>query len=243
MKLTTIGCGDAFGSEGRYNTSFLLSDDQLNVLVDCGASTLLRLKQLNLSPESIDVIVITHFHGDHYGGIPFLMISNKMEYQRTRPLKIIGPKGIEENVYGLQDALYPGTSKLFNEMNVSFHEYADELQEFHEFVEVKGLTVTHSLDSNPHGVQIRIKDKLFGFSGDTEWNDHLLELSKDTDLFVIECNNLHEDSPGHLSYKTIQQRQNDFQTKRLLLTHMGSEVINAKNLEVDRLYDGLEIDF
>ena len=243
MKLTTVGCGDAFGSEGRFNTSFLLSDDQLNVLVDCGASTLLRLKQLNVSPESIDAVVITHFHGDHYGGIPFLTISNRFEYQRTRPLSIIGPKGVKDKVYKLQEAMYPGTSTLLDEMKVSFHEYTHELVRFHEFLEVRGLPVTHAQDSNPHGVQVKIKEKLFGFSGDTEWNENLTELSKDTDLFIVDCNHLHQDSVGHLSYKTIANRQKDLKTKRLLLSHMGSEVINTKGLAIDQLYDGLEIEF
>ena len=160
MRLKVLGCGDAFGSEGRFNTSFLLQNNGQNILVDCGASTLIRLKQISLSPEHIDLIVITHFHGDHYGGLPFLVISNKIEYQRTRPLIICGPKGVKEKVYQLQEAVYPGTSSFLEEINAVFYEYQESFREFIPEVQVRGLAVTHAPPSNPHGVQLRIGDKL-----------------------------------------------------------------------------------
>ncbi|WP_421879406.1 MBL fold metallo-hydrolase [Marinoscillum sp.] len=243
MKLTVLGCGDAFASEGRYTTSFLVSDEQTNLLVDCGASTLIRLKQLNISPEAIDVIVITHFHGDHYGGIPFLIISNKVQHDRKRPMKIVGPKGVREKVYQLQEALYPGTSTMLDELPITIEEYGEDFVQIAESIEVRGLSVTHSPPSNPHGVQVKWNDKLFGFSGDTEWDDHLIDLATGTDLFIVECNNLWQDSPGHLSYRTIMDRRDDFLTGRLLLTHMGSEVINEPDLGIERLQDGMVLDF
>ena len=243
MKLKVLGCGDAFGSEGRFNTSFLLQDDQYNVLVDCGASTLIKLKHHKISPESIDLIVITHFHGDHYGGIPFIVISNKIEYQRSRPLIIVGPEGIKEKTYQLQEALYPGTSDLLEEIGVEFYEYNDTFSEVLAGIEVRGLKVTHAPPSNPHGVQLKIGGKLFGFSGDTEWDDNLIELAESTDLFILECNNLTKDSPGHIGFETVMLKKSLLKTKRLFLTHMGSEMIAQPDLAVERLQENLEIDF
>lgn len=243
MRLKVLGCGDAFASEGRFNTSFLLTTTNKKILIDCGASTLIRLKQQKISPETIDMIVITHFHGDHYGGIPFLVISNKLEYQRSKPLVIAGPKGIKEMVYKLQDALYPGTSTLLEEIGVIFYEYSDSFSELMPGIEVRGVQVTHAPPSNPHGIQLMAEDKLFGFSGDTEWNDHLIDLAESTDLFILECNNLTKDSPGHIGYETVIAKKSLLDTKRLILTHMGSDMISQSNLEVERLHDGMEIDF
>lgn len=243
MKLTVLGCGDAFGSEGRYNTSFLLTHDDRRILIDCGGSTLIRLKQLNIPVTSIDTIVITHFHGDHYGGLPFLFLSNQIEYNRQSPLSIIGPTGIREKVYQLQEALYPGTSAILDSLNLSFIEFQDASWINHEGLSVLARKVTHAPPSNPHGVKIKVGDRTFSFSGDTEWNDSLIDLADESDIFVIECNNFEEDTPGHLSYKTIMQRLPVLNAKRILLTHMGSEVIGQESLALERLHDGMELNF
>lgn len=243
MKLTVLGCGDAFASEGRFNTSFLLTDSTGHVLVDCGASTLIRLKQLGISPMEIDTIVITHFHGDHFGGLPFFMLSCHVEYERTTPITIIGPEGLKEKVYALQEALYPGTTSVLDTLIVEFREYEDQKTLQHGDLKVYARQVSHAPPSNPHGVRLTRAGKAFAFSGDTEWNDSLIDLAKDSDVFVIECNNYDKESPGHLSYNTIRDRRADFGSARLLLTHMGSVVIAQQSMEIERLQDGMEIDF
>ena len=74
MKLTIVGCGDAFGSGGRYNTCFFLETAKANLLIDCGASALPALKARAIDLNRIDAIVLSHLHGDHYGGLPFLLL-------------------------------------------------------------------------------------------------------------------------------------------------------------------------
>jgi ribonuclease BN (tRNA processing enzyme) len=71
MQLRFVGCGDALGSGGRFNTCFHVTGDSVNFLIDCGASSLPALKRLGIAREAIDLILITHFHGDHFGGLPF----------------------------------------------------------------------------------------------------------------------------------------------------------------------------
>jgi ribonuclease BN (tRNA processing enzyme) len=243
MKLKVLGCGDAFASEGRFNTSFLIQSESMNILIDCGASTLIRMKQEGITALDIDVIIITHFHGDHYGGLPFQIISNKFEHNRTKHLSIFGPKGIKEKVYALQEAMYPGTSPLIDEMGVSVVEIKEDKWFNYSELSILLKPVKHSPPSNPHGVKVKLEDKIFAFSGDTEWTDALISLAKDTDLFICECNNLNEDSPGHLSYKTIISKADKLKTKRLMLTHMGSEVIAVPKMHFERLEDGMEVVF
>ena len=94
MQLQFAGCGDALGSGGRYNTCFHLTGERVNFLIDCGASSLPALKRLAIARDGIDLILITHFPGDHFGGLPFLVLDAQFT-RRTRPLVIAGPEGIE----------------------------------------------------------------------------------------------------------------------------------------------------
>ena len=65
MRLTVIGCGDAFGSGGRFNTCFMVEGTRHTILVDCGASTPVAMKMRGIGLNSIDGIVLSHLHCDH----------------------------------------------------------------------------------------------------------------------------------------------------------------------------------
>ena len=99
MQLRFVGCGDAFGSGGRLNTCFHVSGREANFLIDCGASALPALKRLEIDRNEIDLILITHFHGDHFAGLPFVLLDAQFS-RRTRPLTIAGPQGIETRLPG-----------------------------------------------------------------------------------------------------------------------------------------------
>src|SRR5487761_2726812 len=93
MKLTIVGCGDASGSGGRFNTCFRPETAKRTLVVDFGASALPALKAQALDPNRIDAIVLSHLHGDHFGGLPFLLIDGQLLARREKPLLIAGPPG------------------------------------------------------------------------------------------------------------------------------------------------------
>ena len=109
MQLRFVGCGDAFGSGGRLNTCFHVSGREANFLIDCGASALPALKRLEIDRNEIDLILITHFHGDHFAGLPFILLDAQFS-RRTRPLTIAGPKGIETRLRAVMEALFEHSS-------------------------------------------------------------------------------------------------------------------------------------
>ena len=77
MRLQFLGSGDAFGSGGRFNMCILVESEATRFLVDCGASSLIAMKRLGVSPNSIDTILITHLHADHFGGLPFFILNEQ----------------------------------------------------------------------------------------------------------------------------------------------------------------------
>ncbi|MEP1032330.1 MBL fold metallo-hydrolase [Ekhidna sp.] len=243
MELTVLGCGDAFGNNGRNNTSFLISEDEEHVLLDCGASTLIRLKHEKIDLENISTIIISHFHGDHYGGIPFILISSLFENPRNNPLTIIGPKGVTKRIHELQEAMYAGTSAKLSELDLEFLEYEEGKNLTVNDKVIKVWSVEHSPPSLPHAIRLEWNEKKIAFSGDTSWSDSLIPLSEDTDLFICECNFQNEVSFGHLSYEELFEKHVLFNTKSLWLTHMADEVINATDFELNRLSDGQKISF
>ncbi len=240
IEFKVLGCGDAFGSEGRFNTSFLIESVGQKLLIDCGASTLIRLKQERVDVMNISTIIVTHFHGDHYGGLPFFAIARYVESGSREPYTIIGPKGIKEKAFQLQEALYPGTSHMLEEMDVQFIELKNKGWIDHQELAVYSREVIHSKPSNPHGVKIKIDGYVISFSGDTEWTDALIDLADGADLFICECNNYQGEKPAHLSYETILEHVDKLKADRIYLTHMSTEVLNAHEFELVRLADGME---
>ncbi|MEM9325490.1 MAG: MBL fold metallo-hydrolase [Bacteroidota bacterium] len=239
-KLTVLGCGDAFASGGRFCTSFLLESEGTSLLMDCGVSALIRLRQLQLDINDLSVIAISHFHGDHFGGLPFLFLAMKFDLQREAPLQVVGPPGIRDKVYQLQEAMYPDTSFVIDELDVEFVEFGAEWTKIGPF-DIQAFPVSHAPSSNPHGMRLRWQEKILAFSGDTEWDDRLVDIAKDAELMICECNWYDKPGPGHLDYLTLSQKAHLFETKRLVLTHLGREM-QHREIGLEQLEDGQVID-
>src|SRR3972149_6744542 len=125
MRLTIIGCGDAFGAGGRLQTSFQVRSPRSTFLIDCGASTLIGMRRLGLEPNDIDTVFITHLHGDHFGGLLWLLIVPLYVHKRPLSVVVTGPKGIEARFVAATEALYPGMTTTERGFDLSFIEYEE----------------------------------------------------------------------------------------------------------------------
>lgn len=111
MALTVqfVGAGDAFGSGGRFQTCIALRADAGYTLLDRGATSLTALKRQRIDPGTVDAVFLTHLHGDHFGGVPFLVLDGQFN-RRERPLTIIGPPGTTARVPRAMEVFFPGSS-------------------------------------------------------------------------------------------------------------------------------------
>jgi len=240
VQLKVIGCGDAFGSGGRLNTCFYVKSATTRFLIDCGASSLPGLKHHGISINDIEAIVISHFHGDHYGGVPFLLLDAAI-HGRTKKLQIISPVGAKQRISALLDLLYPGTPVL-EKLDVDFLEYTSGKLLIAQNFSVRAFEVIHSLQALPHGLRIEISDKVIAYSGDTSWTDVLLPLSDGADLFICECNFFSTQVKGHMNYLELEQRLPEFSCKRMLLTHFDQQMLDRLGLlTIPQLNDGMEL--
>ena len=234
-----LGSGDAFGSGGRFNTSFYIRTATKGILVDCGASTLIALKKEKLSMHDIDIILITHFHGDHFGGLPFVLCEIVALANRKKPLTIVGPEGIRENSLQSLACLYPGV-ELTDESNIRFMTYTAGNAMRVDDITLTSFKVIHSPETLPHALRIECGDKVVAYSGDTQWTDALIDVSRDADLFICEGSTYDKIINNHLSILEVLSKRHLLQAKRIVFTHLSEQALKiAPAKGVDIADDGM----
>src|SRR5438034_11027248 len=123
IRLTFVGSGDAFGSGGRFQTCLHLSGPGGALLLDCGTSSLIAMKRAGLDPGGVDWICLTHLHGDHFGGLPFMILDGRFA-RRTRSLVVAGPRGVGPRLEAAMEVLFPGSTRVTRGFVTSFVELA-----------------------------------------------------------------------------------------------------------------------
>jgi ribonuclease BN (tRNA processing enzyme) len=243
MKLTFIGCGDAFGSGGRLNTCFYVQAARTSFLIDCGASSLIGMNRLGVDCNAIDMILITHFHADHFGGIPFFVLDSQFNTKRTRPLTIAGPDGLRDWFPRAMETGFSGSSKTQRKFEINLVELAPGENRLLDLT-VRAARVRHGPVDGPFfAYRIEIDGRIIAFSGDTEWVESLVEIGRDADLFITECYSFDKKVPFHIDYVTLAANVARIHPKRLIITHMNEETLNrAGEMGYERAEDGLTIE-
>ena len=223
--VTVLGCGDAFGSGGRLQTCFHVGTRGFCFLIDCGATAGIGMKRFGFDPLRIDAVLLSHFHADHFAGVPFLLIESKI-LGRTAPLAIAGPPGVEARVTALYEALFPGSAATFP-FPVTFVEYGPAGPTAVERLRVTAIPVVHVPETSPHALRVAMDAGVIAYSGDTEWTDVLRDVARGADLFLCEAFALEGPVRIHLDYQTILRERATLDCRRLVLTHMGPDVLAA----------------
>lgn len=246
MKLTVVGCGDAFGSGGRLQTCYHLDTGKQRFLIDCGATAIIGLNRLGLDPNAVETIFISHLHGDHFAGLVWWLLHAQHVARRTAPLVITGPKGIEARFVAAAEALFPRSTTITRRFEMTFLEYQEGTPLDVGLVRVTPFEVSHPSGAPPYALRFEVSGRTLAFSGDTEWVESLVPAGTGADLFIVECYGFDGDVRYHMSWRTIEKNLPRIGAKRVLLTHMNASMLANRHVVatpgVVCAEDGLVID-
>jgi ribonuclease BN (tRNA processing enzyme) len=240
--VTFLGTGNAFGSGGRHPVSLLLEGEGQAALLECGPATLAALKRSGRRPEAIELILVSHHHGDHFAGIPFLLLDYLHFSPGRRPLAIAGPPGTESKIEALAALLFPGMESKPRGFAVDYREMrAGEPVGFGP-LEATAFRVSHFPQGVAFGYRVRLGGRTVVYSGDTEWTEELARQSADADLFICECSSFAEKLDFHLSHRDLESRRERIHARRTLLIHAGDDVLAERaRLAFELAEEGMEV--
>ena len=241
--LTFVGTGEAVCTGSRYQSCLHVRSEDAEFLMDCGPTSLMALKQMGLNLKYLQGILLTHGHGDHFGGVPFILLEHLLQ-KRTQPFWIMGPAEVLEKAQQLCELFYPGMLEKLP-FSIQWLDIKDQPRSVpFTGIMVFPFAMKHQSDSLCLGYQVHLpEEKIIAYSGDTAWNSNLELLARGTDVMVCECSFLEPvEGVAHLSYKELLTHLPLLKTRQLILTHMGEDMLRAQDLEIERAYDGLTID-
>ena len=243
VTVTFVGSGDAFGAGGRFQTCIMVDAPGTRFVIDFGASSLVALNKMGIEHNSIDTVVLTHIHGDHCGGIPFMLMDAMLGAKRQAPLTIVGPRETEKKLSAVNEALMPGMHVMIPKFDLNYVE-TDVMTP----TQVGDLTITsypanHTGETNPTSVRIQVAGKVISYTGDSAWTKHMPKVAENADLFICECYFYEKPIRFHMNYPDIREHRAELNSKRTILTHFSREMMLHKDdVSEETAYDGLVVE-
>lgn len=225
MKLTVVGCGDAFGSGGRLQTCYHVDHEGHQFLIDCGATALIGLNRQGLDPNAVAAVFISHLHGDHFSGLVWWMLHATHVGKRKTPLHVVGPAGVEARFMAAAEILFPGSSSIPRKFELTFRELVTEAPLTQGPVTVTPFEVSHPSGSTSYALRFSLGKKTLSFTGDTEWVETLVPAGEGADLYIMECYAPDGPTRYHMNWKTITDNLPRIGARRILLTHMSGPML------------------
>ena len=225
VTVTFAGSGDAFGSGGRYQACIhVRAGSQPPFLIDCGATSLAALKAAGLDPGEIGTVLVSHLHGDHFGGLPFLVLDGQFT-GRTRPLTVAGPPGTAARLRQALEVLFPGSADMARRFRVEVTELVPGSRTAVSGVDVACAEVSHPSGAPPLALRLTVGGQVIAYTGDTAWTDALPAVAAGADLLIAEAYWFRKAVPYHLSFADLAAHRDELASRRIVLTHLSADML------------------
>lgn len=219
LDLTFIGTGNAFAPPGRYWSSFLVNN---RYLFDAPPTLLAHLKRLEVDPNDVEVVFISHFHGDHYFGLPFLLLEYAELNRRSKDLTIVGPPGVAKRVRSATELAFANVFRKDRGYDLRFVEVEDGTCGEASGARFLARQVPHVPELDCYAFRVAFDDRSISYSGDTKMTEALVPLAEGTDAFIVECSCWGDECGPHLNPGNILDlRRRISADTRFILTHIG----------------------
>ncbi len=245
VAVTVLGSADAFASGGRAQAGCLVQSGGKNFMLEAGPNLLGALKKIGVSPAALDYIIISHLHGDHFAGLPFLILEYMYESPLRKTVVIAGPPKLEQRTWTLTRAMFPRIDVETARRRIKFMML--EPGQRTRLGKVARVSVIRSPHTSPDislSLKLETGGKTIVFSGDTGWNEDLVKFSDGADLMICECTYYESDHfQFHINYPQLKDNRARFRVGRMLLTHLGSEVLrHGSDIDMEMAFDGMKVE-
>jgi ribonuclease BN (tRNA processing enzyme) len=201
-------------------------------------TALASLARFGVDPADIDAVLISHLHGDHFGGVPLLLLDAALR-RRSRPLAIAGPARTREHVEQALETFGWGDAGLDA---ATFTPLAPGVAVEIAGCEVSPFEVTHYPETAPLGLRLLADGETLGYSGDAGWSTALVDIARGADLFI--CGVWWFDTPDatFLDLATLLRNQHLLTCRRIVLTHLGPTMLeHLSQVPLEVVSDGSTI--
>lgn len=249
MKLTVLGSGICIFKQGRKGPAFLIETNNQLILMDCGWGFGDNLLKAGYNPQDIDHVLISHPHADHMGSLMNILQSIYVAHKflrrqkRTKPLHLHGYLGFKKDYETLRSMMFPERPEPYK---IKLYEYSDTKNSF-DSITIQGKEVKH----NPHlfhsvGYRLEHKGKTIAYSGDSSYDETLIELAENADMAIFEASNPPKEyrkngpKPNHLSPFEAGLLAQKAGAKKLGLVHIYFDLTTEQEItdEVRKNFDG-----
>jgi ribonuclease BN (tRNA processing enzyme) len=225
VTVTFAGCGDAFGSGGRYQACIhLRASGAAPVLLDCGATSLAALRHSGLDPGEIAAVFVSHLHGDHFGGLPFMILDGQFSH-RAEPLTVVGPPGIARRLNEAMECMFPGSTTVARRFTVKAVELRPGADATVAGVRAAAFPADHPSGAPALALRLTVGGKVVAYTGDTAWTGALIEVAAGADLLIAEAYYFDKTIPYHLRHADLAAHRSRLASLRTVLTHMSDDML------------------
>lgn len=226
--IRVLGSGNAFNIDGRGSACLWVESDPVPpFLVDVGPTAMSAMQRADLDCSRVDRVFLTHLHGDHTAGWPFLLLHLSVLGRRSRPLDVFGPVGTRRVLEALTELCY-GEILADLGFEVRYHELAVERSR--EIEAGEGLlfdTFPMEHHETSIGLLFRVGGTRIGVSGDTAWCPALERLGQDSDVLFVECTSMERQAPGHIFLSELRERRDRLGSGACVVVHLTDGVAGA----------------